>query len=200
MSISRRIALMLSMTGAALMAACASPPPRVYTLAPVPGVPQSGTPRIVLVHQPAIAHYLDRPDIVRSSENFRLDVMANDIWGEPLAAMIGRVLTEDLSRRLPRTTFLNAAGAISAKEEATVDVNIDRMDIDASQLLAFAAQVAVTFANGKGSETPRSFRTSVPVSANTTTAEVQAMSIALGQLADQIAEMLRQPSASRRGR
>src|SRR5262245_11975693 len=118
-NISRRLTLTLSIAGVALATACASPNPRVYTLALAPGVPQSGTPGIGLVAQPAIARYLELQDIMRSAANYRLDVMANDIWGEPLATMIGRVLTEDLSQRLPGTTFLNSAGAISAKEEAT---------------------------------------------------------------------------------
>ena len=30
-----------------------------------------------------------------SSENYRLDVMSNDWWGEPLGAMLSRVLTEE---------------------------------------------------------------------------------------------------------
>jgi len=187
--------LMLSMAGAALMTACGSPNPRLYTLAPVPGTPETGTPRIVVLNQIAIARYLDRPEIVRSSENYRLDVMANDVWGEPLAAMIRRVLAEDLSQRLPGTTFLNSTGAIAAKEEATVDINIERMDVGANQSLAFASQAAVTFANGR-SEAPRAFQTSIPLGSNSIAEEVRAMSIALGQFADQITEMLRHPNAA----
>ena len=44
--------------------------------------------------------------------------------GEPLPQMIGRVLPDDLSQRLPGTTILNINGAITAKEEATVEVNV----------------------------------------------------------------------------
>jgi uncharacterized lipoprotein YmbA len=41
---------------------------------------------------------------VRSSEDFRLDVSGNDWWGEPLDAMMGRVLTQELTQRLPGST------------------------------------------------------------------------------------------------
>ena len=41
-------------------------------------------PKVVLVQQIAVAHFLERSQIVRSSENYRLDVMSNDWWGEPL--------------------------------------------------------------------------------------------------------------------
>ena len=46
-----------------------------------------------------------------------------------------RVLADDLSQRLPGTTVINANGAIGAKEDATVEVNILRMDKDASGAL-----------------------------------------------------------------
>jgi len=197
MSINRRVILTLSMAGATLMAACESPPPRVYTLAPVPGVSRSGIPHTVLVRQSGIARYLEGPDIVRSSENYWLDVRTNEIWGEPLETMIGRVLTEDLSQRLPGTTFVHSAGAIGATEAAAIGVKIDRMDIDASQSVALDAKVTVTFADRTGSKAPRTFCMSVPVSTGSTTAQVQATSIALGQLADQIADTLRQPPPPR---
>ena len=41
-----------------------------------------------MLRQIGLARYLERSQIVRSSENYRLDVMANDWWGEPLGAML----------------------------------------------------------------------------------------------------------------
>ena len=130
---------------AALLASCRSPNPVLYTLAPVPGTPRPGGPHIVMLQQISLARYLERPEIVRSSENYRLDVLTNEIWGEPLGAMIGRVLAEDLMQRLPGTNLFSANGAISAPADATVEVNIQRMDTDATGALAFAAQAAVEF-------------------------------------------------------
>jgi uncharacterized lipoprotein YmbA len=192
--------LLLSLAGLAAASGCASPNPNLYTLAPVPGAAVPGGPATVVLHQVAIARYLERPEIVRSSENYRLDVLANDAWGEPLAQMIGRVLADDLSQRLPGTTVLNINGAITAREDATVEVNVQRMDRDAAGALAFVAQASVERAQSSGSTVTRTLRTSIPIASSATAEEVRAMSIALGQLADTIADMLRRAPASRRRR
>jgi hypothetical protein len=81
---------------AAVLTACSSPNPVLYTIAPVQGPVQPGGPKVIVVQQISTAHYLERSPIVRSSENYRLDVMSNDWWGEPLASMLSRVLTEEL--------------------------------------------------------------------------------------------------------
>jgi uncharacterized lipoprotein YmbA len=191
--ISRRGMMVLSLAGTVLVAACSSPNPRLFTLAPVPGVAKGGGPRVVLLHQIVVARYLERPEIVRSSDNYRLDVMAIDAWGEPIGAMLGRVLAENLSQRLPGTTVIGSDSAVAAKEDASVGVNIQRMDIDASLALVLSAQASVTFTDSRRASEMRSLNTKVPVSAATVGEEVRGGSIALGRLADEIAAMLREP-------
>ena len=97
MSIARLAALAL----VAVLLACSSPSPVLYTIAPVQGPVQPGSPKVIVLQQISTAHYLERSQIVRSSENYRLDVMSNDWWGEPLSAMLSRVLNEELGQRLP---------------------------------------------------------------------------------------------------
>ena len=189
---------MMLLAFAAALASCASPDPKLYTLAPVPGTPVPGAPASVVLHQVSVARYLERPEIVRSSENFRLDVMANETWGEPVPQMLSRVLADDLSQRLPGTTILNISGAITAKEDATIEVNVQRMDRDAAGALAFVAQASVDFGQS-ARETTRTVRTSVPLASTDMVEEVRGMSVAVGRLADAIADMLRQaPARSRR--
>jgi uncharacterized protein len=177
----------LAMAGA--LVACTSPDPVLYTLAPTAGTVQSGGPRVVLVQQIAIAHFLERSQIVRSSENYRLDVMSNDWWGEPLAAMLSRVLIEELGQRLPQSTVIADNGAVSARPDATIELNIQRLDEDASGNVILQAQVAVRFTGQSGSVL-RSFRFSVPPPALGVAGEVAAISAAVGRLADGIAPML----------
>jgi uncharacterized protein len=172
-----------------VLAACSSPEPALYTIATAPGSVQIGGPKVVLVQQIAIAHYLERSQIVRSSENYRLDVMSNDWWGEPLAAMLNRVLVEELGQRLPRSTVIADNGAVSARPDATVEVNIQRLDEDAAGNVILQAQAAVRF-TGHVQPTLRSFRFSVPSPAPGVPGEVAAISGALGRLADGIAPML----------
>ena len=78
-------------------AACgASPDPVYYTIATRTGPDLPAGPKIVLLKDIGLASYLDRREIVRSSEGYKLDVMANDWWGEPLGGMLGRVLVVEL--------------------------------------------------------------------------------------------------------
>jgi uncharacterized protein len=179
----------VALAAAAALAACTSPDPVLYTLASAPGPVESGGPRVVLVQQIAIAHYLERSQIVRSSENYRLDVMSNDWWGEPLGAMLSRVLIEELGQRLPQSTVIADNGAVSARPDATIELNVQRLDADAAGNIIVQAQVAVHF-TGRSGSVLRSFRFSVPPPAPGVPGEVAAISTAVGRLADSIAPML----------
>ena len=173
------------LVGAALLpAACASSPnPTLYTLAMVPGAVRHGAPKTIELRHVALARYLERSQIVRSSEGYRLDLLSGDWWGEPLDAMLGRVLVQDLSQRLPGSLVFTENGAISATPDATVEVNLLRMDLDAAEVLLLQAQMATG---------PRTATADIRVRPETdsTLALVGAMSKAVGELADRIGGML----------
>ncbi|MGA8759336.1 MAG: PqiC family protein [Stellaceae bacterium] len=182
-------ALALAVTFAAALSACSSPDPALFTIATASGSVQPRSPRVVLVQQISVAHFLERSQIVRSSENYRLDVMSNDWWGEPLAPMLNRVLVEELGQRLPQSTVIADNGAVTARPDATVEVNIQRLDEDAAGNLVLQAQAAVR-ATGQSQPVLRSFRFSVPPSTPGVPGEVAAISVAVGRLADGVAAML----------
>ncbi len=171
---------------AGIPAACASPSPSLYTLAVVSGPTRNVVPKHIELRELALAHYLSRSQIVRSSEDFRVDLLANQWWGEPLDAMLSRVLVQELSQRLPASTVFAENGAITATADASVELNIQRFDEDHSGALVLLAQVAVT---GRVTTT-RNVRFSVAPPAEGTPGLVSAMSTAVGQLADTIAGML----------
>jgi uncharacterized lipoprotein YmbA len=181
-----RLAVMGLLT---VIAACSSPSPVLYTIAPVQGPVQPGGPKVIVLQQISTAHYLERSQIVRSSENYRLDVMSNDWWGEPLSAMLSRVLTEELGQRLPQSTVIGETGAVSASPDATVELNVQRLDEDASGNVILQAQASVSF-KGRPGPVLRSFRFVVTPPAADIQGEVTAISTALGQLADGLALML----------
>jgi uncharacterized protein len=174
---------------AAALAACSSPSPVLYTIAPVQGPVQSGGPKVVALQQIGTARFLERSQIVRSSENYRLDVMSNDWWGEPLSAMLSRVLIEELSERLPQSSVLSETGAVSASPDATIELNVQRLDEDAAGNLVLQAQANVSFKGRPGSAL-RSFRFVVTPPAPGVQGEVAAISTAVGQLADGLASLL----------
>jgi len=184
-----RLAPLVAAGVVAATTACSSPSPVLYTIAPIPGTPQTGGPKVVALQQISTARYLERSQIVRSSENYRLDVMSNDWWGEPLGAMLSRVLIEELGQRLPQSTVIGESGALTASPDATVELNLQRLDEDAAGNLILQAQASISF-KGRGAPTLRSFRFSVPPPAPGVPGEVTAISTAVGQLADGLASML----------
>jgi uncharacterized lipoprotein YmbA len=98
------------------------------------------------------------------------------------------VLTEELGQRLPQSTVIGETGAVSASPDATVELNVQRLDEDASGNVVLQAQASVSF---KGRPPVlRSFRFVVPPPTPDIHGEVTAISIAVGQLADGLASML----------
>jgi uncharacterized lipoprotein YmbA len=183
MSLSRRFALLAL---ASLPAACSSPNPTLYVLASVSGETRKNAPRTVALRAIAIAHYLERSQIVRSSEGYRMDILSNEWWGEPLDTMIGRILVQELNQRLPGSTVYGDNGAISTRPDATVEINLQRLDLDSQGELLLSAQIAV---DGRVSASRGVSFTTQPA-ASTTQALVAAMSEATARLADMIASML----------
>jgi uncharacterized lipoprotein YmbA len=186
---SRRHALCLL---AAIPAACASPNPMLYTLAVEAGPVRRGAPARIELRAIALARYLDRSEIVRSSEDFRLDVLGHDWWGEPLDAMLGRVLVQDLSQRLPESTVFSERGAVTATPDASIELNVQRLDIGRSGAMLLLAQIGV-IRSGR-TVIARDLRFSVPVAGPGAAALVAAMSRAVADLADAIAGLLVAPA------
>jgi uncharacterized protein len=184
--IAARLAALILAAG---LAACSSPSPVLYTIAPVQGPVQTGGPRVVALQQISMARYLERSQIVRSSENYRLDVMSNDWWGEPPGPMLSRVLIEELSQRLPQSTVIGESGAVTASPDATIELNVQRLDEDASGNLILQAQASVSF-KGRPGPALRNFRFVVTPPSADIQGEVTAISTAVGQLADGLASML----------
>jgi uncharacterized lipoprotein YmbA len=177
---------------AASLAGCGtSPTPDLYTLAAKPGPVVSTRKLSVELRRIGIAGYLDRPEIVRGTVDYRLHVAGNDRWGEPMAGMLDRVLTEDLVERLPQAAVFAESGAISTKPDIVLEIDIQRLDADADGTLVLLAQVAVR-PDGQIARAS-TIRLTQPIAAQpagTAEAQVAAMSVALGQLADRIADSI----------
>jgi uncharacterized lipoprotein YmbA len=169
-------------------AACSSPDPRYYSIVMRSGPALAAGPKVVRVKDIGLASYLDRREIVRSSEGYRLEIMSNDWWGEPLGSMLSRVLVLELSQRLPGSSVYGESGAINADENASVGVNIQRLDADRANNLILIAQVAVDF-NRPRRTAARNFNFSKPLPTPDTPGLVAAISDAVGELADGIAGM-----------
>jgi uncharacterized lipoprotein YmbA len=178
------------------LAQCASPDPAIYTLRAVNGGVLGGGPVAIKIARPGLAGYLDRPEIVRDSSVSRLALSSGERWGEPLGDMVGRVLALDLAQRLPGSSVFTEAGTISVDPSATVELDIQRFDLDTSGAVILLVQTAVEQGRSHDPAFTRSLRLMVPTPDTRTPEVVAAMSEALAQLADAVADMLRETKAT----
>jgi len=174
----------------ALLGACRSPEPALYTILPQPGVQRRGGPRNIGVREVSLARYLDRVQIVRSAGDYRLNVAGDDWWGESLDTMMTRVLVENLSQRLPSSSVFATGGAISVTPDAVVEVNLQRLGQTDPATLALTAQIAVNWRDSRQREVARTEVLTAPVSGTDTAAFVSAASSASAKLADSIAQLV----------
>jgi len=182
------VATVLAASGCA-----ASPEPAYYALAPSEGAPRRAGPRTIELRHPALAGYLDRARIVVRVADYRLRFATGERWAEPLDDMIGRVLAEDLSDRLPGSAVFRERAASARAPDAVVDVDIERFDAGADGAVTLRAQVAVGFRSGGRTTTSRSLVLSGRPAAVGTPALAATMSELLGRLADAIAVVLAGP-------
>jgi uncharacterized protein len=186
MTLTRRETLLLFLP----LAGCRSANPNLYSLVVPPGPALPSGPKVVALRDVSLAGYLDRQQIVRSSEDYQLTVSENDWWGEPFSGMLTRMLAAALAQRLPRSTVVGADTAISVTPDATVEIGIQRLDANRAGAVTMAAQIAVSYRRGRRDAVVRPFTTSVPQDGADARSFVAAASIAVGRLADAAASLL----------
>jgi uncharacterized lipoprotein YmbA len=179
----------------ALLTGCGSSPnATLYVLSPRGGAVEAAPPRVLEIRRPAVAGYLDRPEIVRHVVDSRVGVAAADRWGEPLDAMIGRVLAEDVEQRCPGVHAFVSDGAVTAAPDLVVELNVRRFDVDDDGSVRLVAEVALERDGEHAPPIVRGVELQGPGGSSTTEGQVRAMSDLLGRLADRIAQLLREPS------
>ena len=162
----------------------------LYTITIKPGPVLPGGPPVVQLRDIGLASYLDRREIVRSSDGYRLDVLANDWWGEPLGGMLGRVLVVGLSQRLPGTTSTPRAARSRPTPTAILAVNIQRLDVDQAGTLQLLAQAAVEFNRPRRSAARTFTHHQAAATPRHIAGQVAPISDAVGELTDGLAALL----------
>jgi uncharacterized lipoprotein YmbA len=172
------------------VAGCGSTPePTYYALAPARGSARASAPHVIKVLTPALAGYLDRSEIVRRVQGYRLSLTHGDSWAEPLAAMIGRVVALDLSERLPNFTVFTD-GTADANPDALVSVDVLRFDEGPDGKLVLIADVCIQGGNDRTTTSVRSFVLTQKPKTGATCDIVSAMSDLVGQLSDAVVGLL----------
>jgi len=197
----RAAALLLCAT----LAACAtSEPSRFYTLTPPPppdrAEPAAGAvtrqaPLNVALSPVQVPRYLDRPQLVTRSDANTLELAEFDKWSEPLSDMIGRVLAEDLSRRLADARIFLLPVRQAVPIERIVDIQVMRFDADAAGLVTLDARWQAFSEGGRKLMAAEVTLVREPAAQAGKAAVVAAMSRALSRLAAEIAEALASTAA-----
>lgn len=183
--------LLLTLPGCA-----SSPPTRFFALDPTPaaGPTAGGAGMPLKVDAVHIPPALDRESMVRGESDNQLQISSQDRWAGDLAEMIRRVLTQDLSQRLP-------SGMVIAPE-SPAPPSARGLVVDVLTFQPQAGDVVLdadwTVLQGTQSNPVlrRSVHLTVPA-ASSAQAEAQAMSTLLGQLADGIAHEVGSGQAER---
>jgi uncharacterized lipoprotein YmbA len=171
---------------------CGSSPNTIYyAMASTRGAPQAGWPHLIQLRRPALAGYLDRDEIVSRVVAYRLQVASGESWSEPLGDMIGRLVGEDLSERLPGSIVFTEASPISADPDAVVSLDIQRFDVGADGAVVLLAEFTLERPPSHTAFRSRRVELRMRPSDSGTAALVGTMSALLGQLADEVAAELR---------
>lgn len=180
-------------------AACGSSPEPVYYSLSVaqqetrPASAGRSWAHLIKLRRPALPGYLDRAEIVTRVSGFRLRVASGESWSEPLGDMVGRVLADDLSRRLGDVVVFTEASPISSDPDAIVSVDIQRFDIGDDGAMTLRAEIAVERVAGHALVTARHVELHARPSASSTAALAGAMSELLAGLAGEVSSYLVAP-------
>ena len=180
--------------GCCLLFACgSSPPTRFYILneiAPATPPPTAAAPNQipVRVEPVAIPPELDRPEIVSRVGPNRLHVAGSERWAAPLAEQIRRVLSNDLSARLPPGLVADPNEANTKDPRRLLTISIDEFYGDDS--CAVSLRATWSLANSGNASQHGTELAHVPASAPCASEPPAAMSRAVGVLADRIAALI----------
>jgi uncharacterized protein len=164
-----------SLAALLFLGSCASSPPtNFYTLSDTAAEAAApGGAGHVVISGVTIPGEIDRPEIVRRVGPNQLNVSELDRWAAPLDDTIRRVLTDDISRRMP--------GA-PAEPQRPVTVDIHDFYGDASCNVTLRAVWTLKQAGAQAATE----EIHVPSSGSCPTTLAATMSLALGQLSDRI--------------
>lgn len=186
MSILRRS---LISTFALLPAACSHQPPASHRIVTRPGTIRHSAAHIIVLRPLHLAPYLQQMTIVRSSQAGHIDALPNDRWAEPLNTMLMTVLVANVAERLPDSQVRADDPLGITPADVAVDVSLQRMDLDGSGTLDLSAEISAR-TKGRRDVATRGVALSVRPANRSTDALIAAMSVAVGQLADAIADLL----------
>lgn len=177
-----------------LLAACASSPPtHFYTLQ---AVPPAGGPAATLKGKPIqvrdinLPPALDRLPMVLEGPGAQVQVMGENRWAAPLKGLIRQTLTDDLGDRLGEKSVVSPGAPEPPGGVQVLILNIQQFGADASGRVTLDTGWSLGRGNPPKEVLSRTVAVHVDAGSTQPDAVAQAMSRALGKLADRIAGQL----------
>lgn len=182
----------VGMLGFGVLSGCgSSPPTRFYILNDIAPTtqPAAVSNRIAVRVEPlAIAPEVDRPELVTRSGPNRVHVAGLERWAAPLPGQIRRVLSDDLSARLPPGLVANPDEPATSEPRRSLTIAIEEFYGDDS--CAVSLRAGWSLANPHAKVVHGSEQVQIPPSAPCSGELPAAMSRALAVLADRLAQVI----------
>lgn len=197
MSYPRYAATMTVAAIATLAAGCSSSPPlRYYTLTEVPATSRltaTDNTMPVRLDRVTIPPELDRSQLVRRIDATRLQIIDGERWAAPLEDTIRRVLSGDLSARLPPNMVANPNEPPVGEKRQSLSVDITEFYGDATCAVTLRAAWVIKQPDSQSSRGTE--EASIPAGGGCSGAGAlpTAMSQALAQLSERIAAAIAHP-------
>jgi len=128
---------------AVLLAGCASAPTYYFRLAAIPGAVLQSPVIKIGVRNVSIPGYLDQDGIAKPGSDVAFSTFPNDVWAEPLGAMLQDVTVQELIQRLPAAIVISNSGAIAAAVDILIETNVLRFDPGSSGKVILVVQIAL---------------------------------------------------------
>jgi uncharacterized lipoprotein YmbA len=172
-------------------------PSRFFTLTPIPQAVQTpatsdSVGQISLGIGPVkFPGYLDREELVSRVSQNRLAIAENDRWAESLADNFSRVLAQNLAALLGTDRVILYPWPGNRRPAFQVEIEVLRFESDASGNAQLFARWTVRDTGDRKLSVVRESRSARPLKGTSTEASVAALSEALGELSQEIAQTVR---------
>ena len=184
------LAVAAAVTSLTIGSCASSPPMRYYTLTEVPATTRltsADNAMPVRVDRVTIPEELDRSQLVRRIDATRLQIVEAERWAAPLEDTIRRVLSDNLTARLPPNMVANPYEPSIGEKRQSLSVDIAEFYGDTTCAVTLRATWMLKLPEARSAHGAEEVR--VPASGNCkdSTGLPAAMSQALAQLSDRIA-------------
>ena len=179
---------LLLLGSAAVLAGCASTPPRYYRLAPYSGAERAGAGMRIAVRNVGVPAALSATSLPMPGNSFEANSFPNDLWAASLADMLQGTMVQNLAQRLPGDIVLAGGGAVGAPPDIYVEINVFSFSPDTAGTITLQAQLATRHATAQDWQV-QNF-TAKAAGGTTPETIVAAMSALWGLAADAVAGMV----------